>query len=148
MCFLALCMSSLEKYLFRFYAYYFIGFFFLLCCISCWYIFWEKFLIGHFICKYFLPSWGFLIFFFNGFLRCTKALKLIWSHLFVFVFIFITLSGGSKNNIFLWFTSECVLCMFCFKSFIVSSLTFRSLIHLSLFLYMMLESVLTSVFYM
>ena len=146
MCFLALCVSSLEKYIFRFSAYFFIGFF-LLCCIRCWYIFWEKFLIGHFICKYFLPFWGFLIFFY-GFLCCTKALKLIWSHLFVFVFIFITLRGGSKKNIFLWFTSECVLCMFCFKSFIVSSLTFRLLIHLSLFLYMMLESVLTSVFYM
>ena len=29
MCFLALCVSSLEKYIFRFSAYFFIGFFFI-----------------------------------------------------------------------------------------------------------------------
>ena len=35
-----------------------------------------------------------------------KLLSLIRSHLFIFVFIFITLRGGSRN-ILLWFMSEC-----------------------------------------
>ena len=46
-----------------------------------------------------------------------------------FVFIFVTLEDGSKT-IFLLFMAKCVLPMFSSnKSFIVSSLTFRSLIH-------------------
>ena len=56
-----------------------------------------------------------------------KLLSLIRSHLFIFVFIFITLSGGSKK-ILLRFMSKSVLPMFSSKSFIVSSLTIRSLI--------------------
>ena len=43
---------------------------------------------------------------------------------------------------------ESVLSMFTSKSFVVSGLTFKSLIHLSLFLCMVLESVLVSFFYM
>ena len=57
-----------------------------------------------------------------------KLLSLIKSHLFIFVFIFITLGDGSKK-ILLRFMSESVLPVFSSKSFIVSSLTFRSLIH-------------------
>ena len=55
-----------------------------------------------------------------------------------------TLGGGSKK-IFPLFTSECVL--FSSRSFIVSDLTFRSLVWV-LFLCMMLGSVLISFFYM
>ena len=56
-----------------------------------------------------------------------KLLSFIRSHLFIFVFISITLGGGSK-------TSCCDLCqrvffLFSSKSFIVSSFTFRSFIH-------------------
>ena len=43
--------------------------------------------------------------------------------------------------------SESVLPMFSSRSFIVSGLMFRSLIHLSLFLCIVLESVLVSFFY-
>ena len=43
--------------------------------------------------------------------------------------------------------SESVLPMFSSRSFIVSGLTFRSLIHFDLFLCMVLESVLGSFFY-
>ena len=57
-----------------------------------------------------------------------KLLSLIRSHLFIFVFIFITLGGGSKK-ILLRFMSNSVLPMFSSKNFIVSGLTFRSLIH-------------------
>ena len=51
-----------------------------------------------------------------------KLLSLIRSHLFIFVFIFITLGGGSKT-ILLQFMSESILPMFSSKSIIVSGLT-------------------------
>ena len=57
-----------------------------------------------------------------------KLLSLIRPHLFIFVFIFITLRGGSKK-ILLRFIAKSVLPMFSSKSFIVSSFTFRSLIY-------------------
>ena len=47
---------------------------------------------------------------------------------YLFDFIFITLGGGSKK-ILLRFMSKIVLPIFSTKSFVVSSLTFRSLIH-------------------
>ena len=50
----------------------------------------------------------------------------IRSLLFISVFIFITLGGGSEK-IFLWFTSKSVLPVFSFKSFIVSGFTFYSI---------------------
>ena len=53
---------------------------------------------------------------------------LVRSHLFMFVFIFFILGGGSEN-ILLHFMSESVWLMFSPKSFIVFGLTFRSLIH-------------------
>ena len=57
-----------------------------------------------------------------------KLLSLSRSHLFIFVLIFITLGDGSKK-ILLQFMSKSVLPMFSSKSFIISGLTFRSLIH-------------------
>ena len=57
-----------------------------------------------------------------------KLLSLIRSYLFISVFVFIILGGGSKK-ILLRFMSKSVLPMFSSKSFIVSGLTFRSLIH-------------------
>ena len=75
-----------------------------------------------------------------------KLLSLIGSHLFIFVFIVITLGGGSEKML-LSFMSGSVWPMFSSKSFIVSGLISRSLIHLSLFLCMVLETVLVSFFY-
>ena len=75
-----------------------------------------------------------------------KFLSLIQSHLFIFVFISITLGGGSKKSL-LRFMSKSILPLFSSKSFIVSSGTFRSLILLSLFLCMVLGSVLISFVY-
>ena len=49
-------------------------------------------------------------------------------YLFIFVFISIAQGGGSKR-IMLWFMSKTILPMFFSKSFIVSGLIFRSLIH-------------------
>uniref|UniRef100_A0A8D1ZG39 Uncharacterized protein n=1 Tax=Sus scrofa TaxID=9823 RepID=A0A8D1ZG39_PIG len=65
---------------------------------------------------------------FRVFFALQKLLSLIRSHLFMFVFIVITLGGGSEK-ILLWFMLESVWPTFSSKSFIVSSLIFRSLIH-------------------
>ena len=59
-----------------------------------------------------------------------KLLSFIRSHLFIFVCISITLGGGSKK--ILCDLCQSVLPMFSSKSFIVSSLTFRSLSHFEL----------------
>jgi len=57
-----------------------------------------------------------------------KFLSFIRSHLFIFAFIFITLSSQSKRFL-LQFMSKNVLPIFFPMSFIESHLTFRSLIH-------------------
>ena len=62
------------------------------------------------------------------FLCCAKAFKFNQVPLVYFVFIPITLGGGSQR-ILLWFMSLSVLSMFSSKSFIVYGRTFRSLIH-------------------
>ena len=62
------------------------------------------------------------------FFAMQKLLSLIRSHLFIFVFIIITLGSESKNTL-LQFMSKSVLPMFSSQSFVVSSFTFRSLIH-------------------
>ena len=60
-----------------------------------------------------------------------KLLSLIRSHLFTFVFISITLEGGSQR-ILLWFMSSSVLPMFSSKSFIRSGQISRSVVSDSL----------------
>ena len=57
-------------------------------------------------------------------LAVQKFLSLIRSSLFMFVFIFITLVGGSKK-ILLQFLSKSVLPVFSSESFIVSDLHLR-----------------------
>ena len=57
-----------------------------------------------------------------------KLLSFIRSHLFIFGFISISLGGGLKH-VLLWFMPKSVFPRFSSKSFIVSGLTFRSLIH-------------------
>ena len=73
----------------------------------------------------FSHSEGCLFILFIVSLTVQKLLSLIRSHLFIFVFIFIILGGGSKR-ILLWFISKSVLPVFSFKSFIMCDLTFRS----------------------
>ena len=57
-----------------------------------------------------------------------KLLSLIRSHLFIFAFISNILGGGSLEDPSVIYVREC-LPMFSSRSFIVSGLTFRSLIH-------------------
>ena len=62
-----------------------------------------------------------------------KLLSLIKSHLLIFISVIL---GGGSKEILLWFMSKSVFPIFCSKSFIVSSLIFKSLIRLEfIFMY-------------
>ena len=88
----------------------------------------------------FSHSEGWLFILFMVSFAVKELLSFIRSHLFIFVFISISLGGGSKR-ILLWFMSWSVLPIFSSKSFIVSGLTFRSLIHFEfIFVYGVRES--------
>ena len=89
------------------------------------------------ICKYFLSSCvlSFCFILFMVSFAVQKFLSLIRSHLFIFVFISITLEDELKKTL-LRFITQSVLPMFSSKCLIVPGLTFRSLIHFKLiFLY-------------
>ena len=57
-----------------------------------------------------------------------KLLSLLRSHLHISAFVCISL-GDEPKKLFLWFMLKSVLPMFSFRGFIVSGLTFRSLIY-------------------
>ena len=103
-------------------------------CLVFWYwtawagIFWRLIPSVALFASIFSHSVGCLFILFMVSFAVQKLLSLFRSHLFTFVFISITLGGGLQE-ILLRFMSLSVLPMFSCKSFIVSSLTFRSLIH-------------------
>uniref|UniRef100_A0A8D1B9M8 Uncharacterized protein n=1 Tax=Sus scrofa TaxID=9823 RepID=A0A8D1B9M8_PIG len=80
------------------------------------------------LAKIFSHSVGYLFVLFGVSFAVQKLFNLIRSHLFIFVFTVITLRGGSEKML-LSFMSESVWPMFSSKSFIVSDLIHRSLIH-------------------
>ena len=96
--------------------------------MSCLYILEINPLSVILLANIFSHSLGCLFSLFMVFFAMWKRLSLIRSHLFIFACIFITLRGESKK-ILLQFMSKSVLPMFSSRSFVVSSLTFRSLIH-------------------
>ena len=129
-------MSSLEKCWVRSSTHFF--FFLILSCMNCLYIL-E---INHLLCLQILSPILRVVFCLIVSFAVQKVLSLIRSYLFLFLFS-LCLSGSKK--ILLWFISQSVLPMVSFKSFIVSGLTFRSLIH-SEFLFVVLWNVLSFFF--
>ena len=105
-----------------------LGFFLILSFMSFLYILETNLLWVASFANIFSHSEGCLFVLFMVSFTVQKLLSLIRSHLLVFLFIFITLGGGSKK-ILLRFMSKSIFPMLSSKSFIVSSLIFRSLIH-------------------
>ena len=126
---LVICVSSLEKMSIQFFCPFFNQVVCLmLSCMSCLYVLDINPLLVISFANIFSHSEGCLFVLFMVSFPVQKFSNFIRSHLFIFVFISITLGGGSKK-ILLWFMSKSVLPTFSSMSFIVSGLTFRSQIH-------------------
>ena len=104
-----------------------------------------QYLISHIICKYFLLFNKLSFCFVYGFLCYAKAFKFNQVPLVYICFYFHSSRRWVIEDLALIYDIDCSVYISS-KVFIVSNLTFRSLIHFEFFLCMVLENVLISFF--